>query len=89
MGTLELTVEQWPLTTQADETRVTVRITLPTRSVRWVNVVTLVGIQNDFLVTLLSEITTSWRYGERPKDVGRAIAGVQKMARYHAARHEF
>lgn len=49
----------------------------------------LPGLQADFLLTLVKEVTSAWAYGEDARDVQRAASSVKKQARAHADAHEF
>lgn len=49
----------------------------------------LYGVETDFLGTLVNEVTLSWAYGERIRDVILAATGVLRQARGHRRRHEY
>jgi len=84
MGRLTLITETWPLTTQADEYVITAKIDLSGRLVPSIMVWTLTGSQRDYYATLVSEVTSAWRWGETPREVWRAGNDIVRIARQHA-----
>lgn len=49
----------------------------------------LVGIETDYLDTMVTAAATSWAYEATRKDVQRALASVKRLARLHRQAHEF
>lgn len=54
---------------------------------RWV--ATLVGVEADYLDSLVEGMTHAWQYGEDTRDVVRKAAEIHRLARRHRRAHEY
>lgn len=89
MTALRVDIRSWPRTAQPDTVEVTTAVAIGSEPLKARSVVALVGLQRDYLDTLVETAVSTFMYGERPKDVARAIADVHRLARLHAQQHEF
>lgn len=89
MTSFRILVRSFPHTKYPDEVQVLVQVGVrsgPLKT-RWAH--TFRGLECDYLNTLATEAMTTYMYGECARDVASACQGVAKMAKAHAAAHEF
>lgn len=82
-------VRSFPDTPHPDEVTVSVRVGSGAKSPSTVYVCSLRGAQRDYLDTMADAALSTFMYGEKARDVARSCADVLKLARVHAASHEF
>lgn len=89
MTSLVIEVLSYPLTQSVDDVRVTVKIGTGAKpaKARWAG--TLVGIEADYLDTLVTTATATYMYGETTRAVAKACADVCRLARKHRRAHEY
>lgn len=89
MTSLAVEVRSYPLTPSPDVVQILVKVGVGSAALkaRWAG--TLTGVERDYLDTLCETITATFMYGETPRDIARACADVKRLARKHAANHEF
>lgn len=89
MTSLVLTIESFPHTKHADQVRVTVKVGTGGKSATTFDVKEFESLECDYLNTAASEVLSAYMYGERVKDVRRALTDVWRLARAHAGAHQF
>jgi len=89
MTALAVVVRSFPHTNFPDEVDVSVQVARGDGPLKTRTVVTLRGVECDFLDTMVTEAVSAYMYGEKPQDVARAVSDVKKMARAHGASHQF
>lgn len=89
MAALQITVMTYPNTTVMGDVDVTIGVGLVGGDLKTRHVVTLHGIEADYLDTLVDAATSAFMYEETPAHVVRAVAGVCKLARSHGLTGQF
>lgn len=84
MTSFAVVIKSYPHTMHPDEVIVAVKVgvgSVAEPKTRWM--VTLPGVQRDYLNTLVESAAMTYMYGETPRDVVKACAAVHKLARQH------
>lgn len=90
MTALAFEVRSFPRTPDAETVSVLVKVaTGATGDLKTRYATTLKGLERDYLDTLVEAATTSYMYEATTRDVVKACAAVKRLARAHAAAHEF
>jgi len=89
MTSLNLLVRSFPLTPDPEQVVIWVQVGIGSKEAKTRQVVQLQGVERDFLNTLVEEITSTFMYGETPRDVVRAASAVKTLAKRHARDCEF
>lgn len=89
MTAYALVVRSFPHTKFPDEVDVSLQIAVGDGPLKTRQVVTLRGVECDYLDTLATETVSAYMYGETPADVARAMSDVRKQARAHGLAHSF
>lgn len=89
MTSLQVHVRSYPHTEHPDEVEVSIAVAVGQEGLKTRHVLTLKGVQCDYLNTLVEDVTNAYMYEEKPAHVVRAAASVHKLAKAHAIQHEF
>lgn len=82
-----LTIRSYPHTKFSDEVDVSLAVATGDGPLKTRTVVSLRGLECDYLNTLVSEAASAYMYGEKPQDIVKAALDVRTLARQHAAAH--
>lgn len=89
MTAFAVQIRSFPHTAYPDQVDVAIQVGTGESQLKTRQVVTLRGVECDFLDTLVTECTSAYMYGETPQDVAKAASAVKSQARAHGAMHQF
>lgn len=87
MTAFSVTIRSYPHTKFPDQVDVSIQVAVGENPLKTRTVITLQGVECDFLNTLVSEAASAYMYGEKPRDVASAALAVRQQARAHGEAH--
>lgn len=89
MTQFAIVIRSFPHTKFPDQVDISVQVAVGDNPLKTRTVITLQGVECDFLDTLVTEATSAYMYGAKPQEVARAALDVRKQAREHGHSHQF